>query len=169
MLVLVGDSTKSFRPVDSLVRLVSLDSVYVRARQVSQDSLSFSQGFPVFVEFVFGRNRELSVVWIVETGVLPRKLINDIVERGAQVMNAITCDERQLDIGDRRMLHESDVRLVPTIIVLDGNSVYLSRGIGLKFCNDVGEMFVGAFDPFTCAVKGMIKREHGEDYPALNC
>ncbi len=59
MLVWIGNVTKGFRPIDSFVRLVRLDRVYVRGREVSEWPFAFTSRIPMFDEFIFDSDREL--------------------------------------------------------------------------------------------------------------
>jgi hypothetical protein len=152
VLVWVGNIAQGLRPVDSLVRLVRLDSIDVSIREVSQWPILFKSTFPVFDEFVFSADRELCSYRIGVAGILSRQLENQIVQRGAKIMNAITDDQRKLR-RERRFGSEDDIRLVPNVVIIDNDIIRLARGVSLN-CNDqIAKMFIGAFDPFTSAVE----------------
>jgi len=77
------------RRSDSLVRLVDLDSVYVRGSQVSQWPLVVQSRIPKFDEFSFSRgNRELRTVRVGQAGIFPGQLVDNIVKGGSEVMSA---------------------------------------------------------------------------------
>jgi hypothetical protein len=84
MLVWVRDVAQGFRPVDSLVRLVRLDSVYVRGRAASQVTWSESLKAVAIVA-----NRKLGSV-LTGTGIVPSQLKDEMIERGSEVMDTIT-------------------------------------------------------------------------------
>jgi len=151
----VGNITQGFRPLDSLVRLVRLDSVYVRGRQVSQWPLTVQSRFPNFDEFILSRgNREQRSVRIGQAGVFPSEFIDNIVQGSSEIMDTVANDQRQH--GRQRSLRGEDkVGLIPNIVILDGNIIRLAQGVGFDLANEVLQVFIGAFDPSTSAVKGM--------------
>lgn len=153
MLVWIRDLNQCLRPVHSLVRLVSLDRVYVHVRQISEISFTFGPRVAESEEVSrIGEDRKLSALRLGIAGVFPRQLEDQIIERGSEIMNAVANDEGHLirQWGGRG---KDDVRLIPNLVILDSNISRLARSVGFNFAYEVVEMFVGAFDPFTSAVK----------------
>jgi hypothetical protein len=150
--VWVGDVAKGFRPLDSFVRLVRLDSIYVRVRKVSQSPLFIKSCFPIFDEFVFGSDRELCSERIGLSGVFPRQFVDQVIERGTEVMDTIANNQRKFN-WPRGLRREDDIGLIPNIVILDGDVLRLARGVGFNCEQEILKMFIGAFDPFTSAVE----------------
>lgn|GEM_PF-3962864 len=153
--VWVGNITQGFRPVESFIRLVSLDSVYVRVRKVSEWPLAFQSRFPMFDEFILDSDRELCAIRIGQTGVQFRQLVDDVIESSAKIMNAIADDQSQF-IRSRSLRRKDEIGLIPNLVILDANVIRLARGIGINEVHEVPEMLIGAFDPFTSAVQGVV-------------
>jgi hypothetical protein len=84
VLVRVGDALESFRPLDSFVRLVLLDSAYVRVRNASQESV------PLAAKSGVGRfDWDLRSLLNDAPGVVFRKFINQVIERRPEIMDAV--------------------------------------------------------------------------------
>ncbi|MDX6404226.1 MAG: hypothetical protein QOH70_1681 [Blastocatellia bacterium] len=149
VLVWVRDVAQGFRPVNSLVRLVRLDSVYVRGRAAPQITRSES----LKVQDIVADRKLCSV--LADARIVPRQLKDEMVERRSKVMNTIADSERD-NIRQRFADGHDDVRLVPNTIMLDAETILMRGGIGFNFGNDLVKMFVGPFDPFTRAAERVV-------------
>lgn len=154
VLVWVRDGAQSLCPIDSFVRLVRLDSVYVRGRQACQ--VSWRESTKIVIGVADG---ELSSVLDLSLLIENSKLIDNVVESRSKVVNTVSNGQAETKRNFGKMLSTANDEVFRTRIVLDGQTIFILPTHTFDLRNNFPKVLVGAFDPFTSAVKGMIN--HG--------
>lgn len=149
MLIGVRDIAQGLCPIDSVVRLVRLDSIYVRARQALEVSVSQP------IEIGDGvADRELGAI-LNRARIVMSQFVDKMVERRSEVMNTVANTQRN-GVRESNGRPDSDIGNVPGFVMLDEDSVVLCPPKDFKFADDLVKMFIGAFDPFSSAAERMI-------------
>ena len=156
--VWVGEFSQGFRPCGSHVRLELLNGVDLRVAESRQIGLNPSGKALLRV---FGVNsivfdRELRSR-LFTPGILPRQFVDEVIQRGSQIVNDLTCDNSKIDRNfDRMIALKDDLRVeavVPHIKLLLGDNFILARfpeflDSRLQFLNmDIGPVDTGERAP----------------------
>ncbi len=156
MLVSIRDAAQNCQAVRSLVRLVRLDSVYVRARQVSQRPFFIGPLVSNLIEFVEGvADRERGAARVIFSGDLSGQFEDHIVQCRTEIVNTIANNKGD-GLRERRVSNQLNIGLISHLIILNNDSVFFHPGVPFEFGNDVVKMFIGAFNPFTSAVERVV-------------
>lgn len=159
MFVFVRDGTKGFRPLNSLVRLVQVDSIYVRVRQICQRSLTLRLSATDAVEVFFSLTQgKLGSLRGGIARVHLRKFKNQILQSDSQIVDEIANGEWNLP-RDKFRNRDTNVGLIADFVVIDNDALLVFPSGLFKSGQEFIQIYIGAFDPFTSSVKRMVN--HG--------
>lgn len=142
VLVGIGDGAERFRPLNSTVRLQLLDCPDVIVAKATKICLPshFVKEIPAVL------NRELGSV-LNDIAVEDCKLIDDIIERGSQIVDAVADWQTESKQDNYLWIKEHFDAMRAIKIVLEGNVVYVGLPESLEHLRELIKVFYGPVYP----------------------